>query len=150
MLKVGGKPVLEHLIEHLNKYDIDEIAVNLHYKPEKITDYFGDRLTYFYEPELLGEEGTEKKAKVWLDKQYIIMNGDTLTDIDIDKMIAKMKQMSMNVAAYDNEIYTGTTLKNTKYNKTFNTNFMNYWIDIGTPEKLKEAREYAKKSNCLS
>ena len=50
----------------LIKYGIYEIGVNLYYKPEKIVEHFGNRLTYFYETELLGEEKTEKKLKFWL------------------------------------------------------------------------------------
>ena len=44
MIKVAGYPVLEHLVFHLHRYGITKIIVNLHYKPEKIMDYFGERL----------------------------------------------------------------------------------------------------------
>jgi len=151
MIKIGDKPILEHLVDHLNKYDIDDIAVNLYYKPEKIVKHFGKRLTYFYEPELLGEARTEKRAKFWLGEQYILMNGDTLTDININDMIDKMLFLNGNVAAYDGAVYTGITLKNVKYDKTFNVEFGNYWQDMGTPDGLRKARkDYEKKLSSLS
>jgi NDP-sugar pyrophosphorylase family protein len=67
MLKIGGKPLLEHQIILCRKYGIKKIAVNLHYKPKIITDYFqngnkwGVKITYSYEKKLLGTAGALKK-----------------------------------------------------------------------------------------
>jgi len=150
MLKVGGKPVLEHLVDHLNSFGITEIIVNLHHKPEKIYKYFGTRLLYFYEPELLGEMGTEKRLRKWLGEEYIVMNGDTLTDIDIDEL----KYYGWSVESWDLEkiVYTGTKYVSVDFGgKPFQWDFDCYWQDIGTPEGLKKAREYyaKKKLNSL-
>jgi len=55
MLPVGDMPVLEHTIRLLRRHAITEIAINLHYKPEVIVNYFEDarrfgvRLTYSFE-----------------------------------------------------------------------------------------------------
>lgn len=38
MLPIGRKPLLEHTIELLKGQDITQIAINLCYKPEIITD----------------------------------------------------------------------------------------------------------------
>src|SRR3990167_11492034 len=89
MVKVNRKPVLEHLVNHLNKHGITEIIVNIHKNYEPIFKYFGTRLLYLYEPVLLGEHGTEKLLQNWLGDEYICMNGDTLTNLDIKKLIAK-------------------------------------------------------------
>jgi len=146
MLKVGNKPVLEHLVDHLNSFGITEIIVNLHHKPEKIYKYFGTRLLYFYEPKLLGAEKTELElaSGYWLapsyeDCSYIVLNGDTLTDIDINLMT---KDYS-SVDSYDNGVYTGA--KYVSFGKPRKKNFHCYWQDIGTPEGLKKAREYYEK-----
>ena len=42
MVPLGGKPLLEHHFEMLRKQGVREFIVNLHYLPEKITEYFGD------------------------------------------------------------------------------------------------------------
>ena len=63
MLKVNGKPILEHNIELCRKARVNNIMVNLHYLPNIITDYFGDgsdfgvKITYNKEKHLLNTAG---------------------------------------------------------------------------------------------
>src|SRR5690348_4118791 len=86
MLPVGGTPILEHLIVLLRNHGIDEIAINLHYKPEAITDHFGDgrrfgvQLTYSPEAELLGSAGAAKQLDWFLSDTFLVLYGDVLTD----------------------------------------------------------------------
>ena len=67
MIKIMGKPVLEHNINWLNRYGIKDIYINLHHLPDVIKDYFKDgskwglNITYSYEPELIGTAGAVKK-----------------------------------------------------------------------------------------
>ena len=67
MIKVNGKPILEHNIELLKRYGITDIYINLHYLPEVISSYFnngkkwGVNITYSYEPKILGTAGGVKK-----------------------------------------------------------------------------------------
>ncbi len=148
MVRVGGKPVLEHLVEHLNKYGITEIIVNLHWLPEQVYKYFGTRLLYFYEPELLGHVKTEHRLYNWLsadyeDSGYLVLNGDTLTDINIDLMVRDRR----SVLSYDKSVYTG--IKYVSFDKPKKRNFHCYWQDIGTFEGLKKAREYYAGTNNL-
>ena len=69
MVPIGGKPLLEYHLELFKRQGIREFIVNLHYLPEKITDYFGDgsrfgvSITYSLEPELLGTAGAVKKME---------------------------------------------------------------------------------------
>lgn len=142
MVRVGGKPVLERLVDHLHNFGITEIIVNLHHLPEKIYKHFGTRLLYFYEPKLLGEEETEKRLANWLGDRYIVMNGDTLTDINFDNMtLAKMSARS-----FENDVYTGTKyVHNRVTTHQLKVDFYCYWQDMGTHEGLEKAREYYKK-----
>ena len=135
MVRVGGKPVLERLVDHLNNYGITEIIVNLHYKPQAIYKYFGTRLLYFYEPKLLGEIETENRLRNWLGTDYIIANGDTLTDLNINELISYYGAMSWD------KVYTGMTYR---YGNcpTRKVDFKCWWQDIGTLEGLKKARLY--------
>src|SRR3990167_6570688 len=154
MVSVGNYPVLEHLVFHLYKFGISQIIVNTHYKPEVIQKYFGTRLLYSYEPELLGEEGTIQSLKHWLFTDYtVVMNGDTLTNIDIIQMFRWSQ--GKNIMSMDGDIYTGTKIISPQYffgNTTF-TKYYDpsiYWQDIGTSEGLTKAREYYEKSHNLS
>ena len=148
MVKVNGKPVLEHLVNHLNKHGITEIIVNIHQKYEKIFKHFGTRLLYLYEPTLLGEAGTEKLLQNWLGDEYIVMNGDTLTNIDITKLKQRNAKESWFWNKQKNH-YAGTKLIN-KNGIGILVDFWDgdgaYYFDIGMPEKLAKARRFFKKN----
>ena len=42
MIPILGKPVMAYLVEHLAKYGVTEIMVNVSYLHEKIEEYFGE------------------------------------------------------------------------------------------------------------
>jgi dTDP-glucose pyrophosphorylase len=93
MLPVGGTPILEHLVSLLRNHGIDEIAINLHYKPEVITQHFGDgqrlgvHLTYSPEAALLGSAGAAKQLDWFLTDTFVVLYGDVLTDLDLTALI---------------------------------------------------------------
>ncbi len=57
MVPVLDRPVMAHILDLLDTNGFDEVIANLHYFPDTIRDYFGDRLSYRYEEELLGTAG---------------------------------------------------------------------------------------------
>lgn len=91
MLKVGGKPLLEHTLGNLRNQGIKDIFINLHYLPEKITDYFSDgkkwgvKITYAYEPELLGTAGGIKNFEKYLGDEFLVIYGDMWSEVDYQK-----------------------------------------------------------------
>ena len=98
MVPVANRPVMEHIIELLKKYGINDIAVTLQYMPEIIKDYFGDgsefgvNLRYFIEETPLGTAGSVKNAEEFLDETFIVISGDALTDIDLEKALSFHKK----------------------------------------------------------
>ena len=90
MLLLQERPMLEYIICHLARHGFDQIAVNLHFMPDTIRDYFGDgsrfgvELVYSYEPELLGTAGGVKKTADFLGAggAFLVHYGDVLTDQD--------------------------------------------------------------------
>lgn len=145
MLDIAGKPCLERIVDHLNKHRITEIIVNIHWLYPQIMEYFGNKLIYSYEPELLGESGTRRRLAEWLDgwqeNGYLVCNGDTLTDLDITQLIKDARKDKQSIEAWDGEVYTGTMCLFPGSNsiKGF---YGNYWQDIGTPSGLEAARKY--------
>jgi len=94
MVPIGGKPLLEHHFELFKRQGIREFIVNLHYLPEKITDYFGDgskfgvTITYSREPELLGTAGAVKKMEKELsDGAFVVFYGDNLVRVDFGSLV---------------------------------------------------------------
>jgi mannose-1-phosphate guanylyltransferase/phosphomannomutase len=92
MVPIANKPVMEHIINLLSKNNIVDIAATLYYLPLSITDYFGSgekfnvNLKYYIEETPLGTGGSVLNASDFLDDTFIVISGDALTDIDIDKV----------------------------------------------------------------
>jgi|LSQX01.3.fsa_nt_gb mannose-1-phosphate guanylyltransferase/phosphomannomutase len=93
MVPIMNKPVMEHIINLLKKHNITEIGVTLQYMPQVIQEYFGDgsefgvNLNYFIENKPLGTAGSVKNTGDFLDETFLVISGDSLTDLDITKAI---------------------------------------------------------------
>jgi len=93
MVPILNKPTIEYSIELLKKYGIRDIAVTMAYLPSVIVDYFDDgsefgvNLKYFIEEIPLGTGGSVKNAEEFLDETFIVISGDALTDINIQKIL---------------------------------------------------------------
>lgn len=95
MLLLQGRPMLEYIISNLAQYSFDQIAINLHFRPDMIRDYFADgsrwnvTLTYSYEPELMGTAGGVKRMEHFLRQgdAFLVQYGDVLTDQDLTALL---------------------------------------------------------------
>jgi mannose-1-phosphate guanylyltransferase len=93
MLEIAGRPILDHNIRFLARHGIRDLIVNLHHCPETITQYFGDgaargvRISYSYEPALLGTAGAVKNVSQHFDETFVVMYGDNLTTCDLSRFI---------------------------------------------------------------
>lgn len=95
MLRLQEHPILEYIICHLAQHGFNQIAINLHFMPDMIRDYFGDgsrwnvTLTYSYEPELLGTAGGVKRMEHFLRQgdTFLVQYGDVLTDQDLTALL---------------------------------------------------------------
>lgn len=92
MLPVGGRPLMEHLVEQLQKAGIRRVSVSTHYKAEKISDHFGDGAAFGVDINYLNEErplGTCGSLRLMPqpDTPLLVVNGDILTGIDFRKML---------------------------------------------------------------
>ena len=103
MLAVGGRPLVEYTLANLAHHGFDDILVNLHFMPEAISDYFGDgsrwgiRLTYVYEPRLLGTAGSVANVAASLASQgtFLVHYGDIITDQDFSAMLRFHRQQKV-------------------------------------------------------
>jgi NDP-sugar pyrophosphorylase family protein len=94
MVLIHGKPLLQHTIELLKKYDISDIILSIGYMGDKIKEYFangskfGIKITYVEESEPTGTAGALRLAKPLLDNcNFIMINGDNLYNIDYAEII---------------------------------------------------------------
>lgn len=91
MVPVLDRPVMAHIVDLLDRHGIGEVIANLHWFPDTIEGYFGDRLAYRYEEELLGTAGGVRNCADFLadGEPFLVISGDALTDIDLDAFLAR-------------------------------------------------------------
>lgn len=93
MVPLGGRPLLEHLVNLLSQHGIREIAINLHYKPEAIVrhfgsgDQFGVSITYSNEEQLLGSAGAARLLDWYFTEPFVVLYGDVMTDVDLSALV---------------------------------------------------------------
>lgn len=116
MLPVGGKPLMELVIEKLRQVGIRRVNITTHYKPKKIFDHFGDgraygvELNYVNEDKPLGTGGALGLMHAPKEPMLVI-NGDILTQIDFRAMLAYHQEhravMTVAVKQYDIKVPYG-------------------------------------------
>jgi mannose-1-phosphate guanylyltransferase/mannose-1-phosphate guanylyltransferase/phosphomannomutase len=90
MVPVLDRPVMAHIVDLCERQGFNELVANLHYFPDTIRDYFGDRLEYRYEEELLGTAGGVRNVRDFFgDDPIVVISGDALTDIDLNKLVER-------------------------------------------------------------
>lgn len=98
LLPVGGKSILEIIIERLKKFGCDEVIIATNYKSEFFENYFssiaplGVTITFSKEEEPLGTAGPLRLVKERLSEPFVVMNGDILTTVDFSKMMQLHKE----------------------------------------------------------
>mgnify|MGYP001473709360 CR=1 FL=1 len=87
---VAGIPLIRRQVTKLTAAGIREVVVNLHHRPETIAAVLGDghtqgcQIRYSWEREVLGSAGGPRHALPLLDSQFFLVNGDTLTNVDLN------------------------------------------------------------------
>ncbi len=99
MLPILGAPFLEHQLRYLASHGVTGVTFACGFMPGEITSCFGEgervglRLNYVIEPEPLDTAGAIAFAARTLDPQRLLVcNGDVLTDLDIDQLVAAHEQ----------------------------------------------------------
>lgn len=103
MVPINGRPLLDYTVSWLRDQGVSNIAINLHYKPEVIVEYFGNgkahgiNIHYSPEPKILGTAGAVRKIKDWVEGDpLVVVYGDVLTDLDLNAMLKFHRQAFKN------------------------------------------------------
>lgn len=92
LLPVGEKSVLEIQLLHMKKNGFKEVFLCLGYKSELFEAYFGSgekfglKIHYNHEKSPLGTAGPIRLISASLDKPFLIINGDILTDMSFSSL----------------------------------------------------------------
>ena len=98
MLDLGGRPILEHIIERAKLEGFSRFIVTLNYLGKMIEDHFGSgenfnvEIRYTNEDSPLGTAGALSLLDPVPSEAFIVTNGDVLTDIRYGKVLDFHKQ----------------------------------------------------------
>ncbi len=99
IVPVFDRPFLYYQIDLLRQVpDIDEVILSLNFRPERIEARVGDGaeaglpVRYRVEPHPLGTGGAIKFASQGIDDTLLVVNGDVLTDIDLNAVVARHRE----------------------------------------------------------
>jgi len=90
LLLVGDKPILEHNMERLISFGIDDFWISINYLANKIEEYVGDgknknlTIKYIKEDKPLGTIGALAKIQEFTHEYILITNSDLLTNINYE------------------------------------------------------------------
>jgi D,D-heptose 1,7-bisphosphate phosphatase len=91
---VAGQPLLEHLVRLAASCGVEDILLLTGYRAETIREFCGDggrwgvRIRYHQETEPLGTAGAVLDAFPMLDERFVVLYGDTMAAIDLDRFAA--------------------------------------------------------------
>src|SRR5437899_8733373 len=89
LVPVAGRPIMEHILLHLRRHQMRDVIATVQYLGASIRNYFGDgseqgvALTYSVEYSPLGTAGSVMLARQQLNEPFVVISGDSLTDIDL-------------------------------------------------------------------
>jgi mannose-1-phosphate guanylyltransferase len=123
MIPILGKPVMAYLVEHLARYGVTEIMVNVSYLHEKIEEYFGEghqfgvQIGYSFEgytndegevvPQPIGSAGGLKKIQEFggfFDETTIVLCGDALIDLDLKSALFEHRRKGALASVITREV----------------------------------------------
>lgn len=103
MIRIAGKPVLEHELECLRDQGFTDLIITVSFMGQVIMDYFGDgsgtspatgkpfgvNITYFEEREPLGNAGALffLREQGLLMEDFLLLNADALFDVDFNRFV---------------------------------------------------------------
>lgn len=93
LLPVGGKPMLEHIIERAKSEGFQHFILSIHYLGHMIEEYFGDgrrwgvQIEYLREESPLGTAGAIGLLNPRPIAPFVVSNGDVLTDIRYGELL---------------------------------------------------------------
>jgi D-glycero-D-manno-heptose 1,7-bisphosphate phosphatase len=106
MIKIDGIPVLEREIDCLRDQGFTDIILTVSHLGNIIMDYFGDgsgvspttgkpfgvQIQYYFEKEPLGNAGALFKIKDQLTEDFLLLNADSMFDVDFNRFVAFHKE----------------------------------------------------------
>lgn len=91
LLKIGEKPIIEHNIDRLISFGMDNFWISVRYLGEQLEEFFKDgsqkevSIKYIWETEPLGTIGAISKIDTFNHNHILVTNSDLLTTMDYER-----------------------------------------------------------------
>lgn len=114
MIKIAGKPVLEHELECLRDQGFTDFILTVNHLGNAIVNYFGDghgispatgkpfgvTIEYYFEEQPLGNAGALFKIKDKLTDDFLLLNADSVFDVDFKRFVNYHKKSGALVTLF--------------------------------------------------
>ena len=117
MLKIGDRPIMQHIIEQFRDIGYRKFVISTSYKKEMIEEYFQDgkkigvSIEYVNETKRLGTAGALSLLSRDMSAPFFVINADVLSSVDYDSLlnshISSKSSATMCVRQYSQDIPYG-------------------------------------------
>jgi dTDP-glucose pyrophosphorylase/mRNA-degrading endonuclease RelE of RelBE toxin-antitoxin system len=104
LLKVGDKPIMEHNLDRLAMFGIDDFWLSVKYLGEQIQQHFGNgkkkniNIEYVWEDKPLGTIGAISQIVNFKHDYVLITNSDLLTNVDYEQFFLEFIKQEADLA----------------------------------------------------
>jgi dTDP-glucose pyrophosphorylase len=104
LLKIGDKTIIEHNIDNLSDFGIENFHISVRYLADQIIDFLGDgsknnlNIKYISETKALGTIGALKKIEEYRFDDILLMNSDLFTNFDYEEFYLDYKSRGVDLS----------------------------------------------------
>lgn len=149
LIKIRGKTILDYQLDLLARYGFKDIILSLYRFPEKIIEQVRkrtERITPIIEETPLGTGGAIEYCSRGINQEFMVLNGDVLTDINLKNFIENHRGNTIALCRANIRDYGYCKLKGlqiTDFLEKINQDKIG-WVNAGfyilSPEVFKKER----------
>jgi aminoglycoside/choline kinase family phosphotransferase/choline kinase len=127
LFSIAGRPLLDIIIENLQKAGCEAIIINTHHLHREIERFITSRnysvpVTTRFEPQILGTGGAIKNvADFWDQRPFMVINADIVADVDLAKVYRThcRQHHSATLVLCDDPVFNSVAVEKNKWIKGF-------------------------------
>jgi dTDP-glucose pyrophosphorylase len=142
MLPVGDRPLLETILDQVRQAGFRRVFMAVNYRAEIIERHFGDGnshgvdITYFHEQRQLGTAGALKLMGEDIDRPFLVMNADLLTNVSLSSLmrfhVEESNVLTVGVRKYCLEVPYGVVdLDSTRVERLREKPTLDFYVNAG-------------------